>query len=55
MKILQKLIFWLTVSRRCAWHGNQPGQIMHRAWFHRAYTDGICRDCRQKLFPIDTK
>jgi len=48
-KTAWRLWAWLTISRRCAWHGPRPGQIMHRAPLHRAFTDGICPHCAAKI------
>ena len=37
---MRRLILWLTMSRRCAWCN--PKQTLHRAWFHRDWSDTIC-------------
>ena len=48
-KLLARIRFYLTVSRRCAWHPTAEGKILRRALFHRGFTDGICPKCRRKL------
>jgi len=40
---MHRLITHLTVSTRCAWC--EPKRTLHRAIFHRCWSDVICEDC----------
>lgn len=48
MNLITEIKAWLFITRRCAWHPAEQGKIMHRAPFHRRFTDGICPECRNR-------